>query len=50
MLYPVKKSRDKMVALFRDPSSEKGRATLRLGDTMGLDIPSVGKPLRIASL
>jgi len=50
VLYTVKKGRDKMVALFLDPPSDKGRATLRLGDNMWLYIPSVGKPLRITSL
>ena len=50
VLYTVKKSQDKMVALFLSPASEKGRATLRLGDNMWLYIPSVGKPLRITSL
>ena len=50
VLYTVKKDRDKMVALFLSPASEKGRATLRLGDNMWLYIPSVGKPLRITSL
>jgi len=50
VLFTVKKGRDKMVALFLDPPSEKGRATLRLGDNMWLYIPNVGKPLRITSL
>ena len=50
VLYTVKKGRDKMVALFIDPPSEKGRSTLRLGDNMWLYIPNVGKPLRITSL
>jgi outer membrane lipoprotein-sorting protein len=50
VLFTVKKGRDKMVALFLDPPSEKGRATLRLGDNMWLYIPSVGKPIRITSL
>jgi outer membrane lipoprotein-sorting protein len=50
VLYTVKKGRDKMVALFLDPPSDKGRATLRLSDNMWLYIPSVGKPLRITSL
>lgn len=50
VLYTVKKGRDKMVALFLSPASEKGRATLRLGDNMWLYIPNVGKPLRITSL
>jgi len=50
VLYTVKKGRDKMVALFLDPPSEKGRATLRLGDNMWLYIPNVGKPIRITSL
>jgi outer membrane lipoprotein-sorting protein len=44
------KGQDKMVALFLDPPSEKGRASLRLGDNMWLYIPNVGKPLRITSL
>lgn len=50
VLYSVKKGRDKMVALFLDPPSERDRATLRLGDNMWLYIPSVGKAIRITSL
>ena len=50
VLYSVKKGKDKMVAMFLAPASEKGRATLRLGDNMWLYIPNVGKPLRITSL
>lgn len=50
VLYSVKKGRDKMVALFLDPPSERDRATLRLGDNMWLYIPNVGKPIRITSL
>jgi outer membrane lipoprotein-sorting protein len=50
VLFTVKKGRDKMVALFLEPASDKGRATLRLGDNMWLYIPSVGKPIRITSL
>ncbi len=50
VLYSVKKGRDKLVALFLSPPSDKGRATLRLGDNMWLYIPNVGKPLRITSL
>ena len=50
VLFTVKKGQDKMVALFLSPASEKGRATLRLGENMWLYIPSVGKPLRITSL
>ncbi len=50
VLFTVKKGRDKMIALFLDPPSEKGRSTLRLGDNMWLYIPNVGKPLRITSL
>jgi outer membrane lipoprotein-sorting protein len=50
VLYSVKKGRDKMIALFLDPPSEKGRATLRIGDNMWLFIPEVGKPIRITSL
>ena len=50
VLYSIKKGRDKMVALFLDPPSEKGRSSLRDGDNMWLYIPNVGKPLRITSL
>ncbi len=50
VLYTVKKGKDKMVALFLDPPSDKGRSTLRDGDNMWLYIPNVGKPLRITSL
>jgi outer membrane lipoprotein-sorting protein len=50
VLYTVKKGRDRMVALFLDPPSERDRATLRLGENMWLYIPNVGKPIRITSL
>ena len=50
VLFTAKKGRDRMIALFLDPPSEKGRATLRLGDNMWLYIPGVGKPIRITSL
>jgi outer membrane lipoprotein-sorting protein len=50
VLYSVKKGRDRTVALFLSPPSDKGRATLRMGDNMWLYIPSVGKPVRITSL
>jgi outer membrane lipoprotein-sorting protein len=50
VLYSVKKGRDKLVALFLEPASERDRATLRLGENMWLYIPNVGKPLRITSL
>lgn len=50
VLYSVKKGRDKLVALFLDPPSERDRATLRLADNMWLYIPNVGKPMRITSL
>jgi hypothetical protein len=50
VLYSVKKGRDKVVALFLSPASDKGRATLRQADNMWLYIPSVGKPVRITSL
>ncbi|MBC2712441.1 MAG: outer membrane lipoprotein-sorting protein [Desulfosarcina sp.] len=50
VLYTVKKGQEKMVALFLSPASEKGRATLRLGENMWLYIPSVGRPIRITSL
>ena len=50
ILYTVKKGRDKLMALFTAPASEKGRSTLRLGDNMWLYVPEVGKPIRINSL
>jgi hypothetical protein len=50
VLYSVKKGRDKVVALFLAPPSDKGRGTLRLADNMWLYIPNVGKPVRITSL
>lgn len=50
LIYQAKKDKDKMVALFLKPESEKGRSTLRLGDNMWLYIPNVGKPIRIASI
>ena len=50
VLYTLKKGRDKVVALFLSPASEKGRSTLRLSENMWLYIPNVGKPLRITSL
>jgi hypothetical protein len=50
VLFSAKKGRDKVAALFLAPASDKGRATLRLGDNMWLHIPAVGKPVRITSL
>ena len=50
VLYTVKKGRDKVVALFLSPPSDKGRSTLRLGDNMWLYMPDVGRPIRITSL
>jgi hypothetical protein len=50
LLYTLKKGQDKIASLFLAPASEKGRATLRLGDNMWLYIPNVGQPIRITSL
>lgn len=50
VFYTAKKGRDKMIALFLSPASEKGRVSLRLGDNMWLYIPNVGRPIRITSL
>ena len=50
LLWTLKKGKDRIAALFLEPASEKGRATLRLGDNMWLYIPGVGKPIRITSL
>jgi outer membrane lipoprotein-sorting protein len=46
----IRKDKDKVVTLFLEPASEKGRATLRLGENMWLYIPNVGKPIRITSM
>ena len=50
VLYTMKKGRDKVVALFLAPASDKGRVTLRLDDNMWLYMPDVGRPIRITSL
>ena len=50
ILYSVKKGRDQVASVFLSPASEKGRATLRVGENMWLYIPNVGKPIRITSL
>jgi outer membrane lipoprotein-sorting protein len=50
LLFTVKKGRDKVASVFLSPASDKGRATLRLGDNMWLYVPDVGKPIRITSL
>jgi len=50
ILFMVKKGKDKVASVFLSPASDKGRATLRLGDNMWLYIPDVGKPIRITSL
>jgi outer membrane lipoprotein-sorting protein len=49
-LYTIKKGQDMVASVFLAPSSDKGRATLRLGENMWLHIPNVGKPVRITSL
>jgi len=50
LLYQAKKDTDKMVSLFLKPESEKGRATLRLGENMWLYLPEVGKAIRVTSM
>jgi len=50
VLYTMKKGRDRVVALFLAPPSDKGRVTLRQADNMWLYIPDVGRPIRITSL
>ena len=50
VLYTMKKGRDKVVALFLAPPSDKGRVTLRVGENMWLYIPDVGRAIRITSL
>lgn len=48
--YTIKKGNDKIAMLYLLPASEKGRATLRVGDNMWLYIPSANRPIRITSL
>ncbi len=50
MFFSIKKGKDKIALLYISPASEKGRATLRVGDNMWLYIPKVNKPVRITSL
>jgi outer membrane lipoprotein-sorting protein len=50
VLYTMKKGRDKVIALFLSPPSDKGRVTLRIGDNMWLYMRDVGRPIRITSL
>lgn len=50
VLYTMKKGRDKVVALFLAPASDKGRVTLRLDENMWLYIPDVGRAIRVTSL
>jgi len=50
IFFTVKKGKDKVAMLYVSPASEKGRATLRLGDNMWLYIPNVGRPIRITSM
>jgi outer membrane lipoprotein-sorting protein len=50
VLYTLKKGRNRIVALFVAPASDKGRVTLRLGENMWLYIPEVGRSIRITSL
>jgi len=50
LLYSINDGRDKVVALFLSPASDKGRSTLRLGDNMWMYVPNAGKPIRITSL
>jgi len=50
VLYSMKKGRNRIVALFLSPASDKGRVTLRQEDNMWLYMPEVGRPIRITSL
>ena len=50
IFFTVKKGQDKMAMLYISPASERGRATLRLGDNMWLYIPNVGRPIRITNM
>lgn len=48
--FTIKKGKDRIAMLYLAPASEKGRATLRLGENMWLYIPNVNRPVRITSL
>lgn len=50
ILFSAKKGKERLVAVFLSPASERGRSTLRLGENMWLYIPEVGRPVRITSL
>ncbi len=50
VLYTAKKGRESMAALFLAPPTDQGRTTLRVGESMWIFIPDVGRPLRITSL
>jgi hypothetical protein len=50
LLYTVNNGQDHVAAVFLTPASDKGRATLRLGENMWLYVPNAGKPVRITSL
>jgi hypothetical protein len=50
LLYAVANGQEQVAALFLEPASDRGRATLRLGDNMWLYVPNAGKPVRITSL
>ena len=50
VLFTVNNGQDHMAAVFLTPASDKGRATLRLGENMWLYVPNAGKPVRITSL
>lgn len=50
VMFTLKQEKDKVVALFLSPASDKGRSTLRIGDNMWLYIPNIGRPMRITSL
>lgn len=50
LLYSINDGREKVVALFLEPASDKGRSTLRLGDNMWMYVPNAGRPIRITSL
>lgn len=50
LLYQARKGNDKMVSVFLQPESEKGRSTLRLGENMWLFLPDVGRAIRVTSM
>ncbi|MCD4813925.1 outer membrane lipoprotein-sorting protein [bacterium] len=49
IFYTLKK-KNKIALLYLSPASDKGKASLRIDDSMWLYLPAIAKPIRIAGL